>query len=123
MLDGKDLEVTGSFAKQLHKSIAARYTLPQLDDILLVSFFDPHWQLQLPKWAVSKRITTREILDLERRVKREVVNLALYTTPIENALKTLPTSTQCTGSAVCPSTLTAAFSDLPSSHHSNMQSG
>lgn len=60
LLDFKDLELTGQFAKALHRSIKDRYTLAQLTDILFVSFFDPMWQSDLPKWAISRRMSNKE---------------------------------------------------------------
>lgn len=92
-LQNKCMETTGNFAKDMVRAISQRYTYPQLHDIMLISFFDPQWQLQLPKWAVSKRISGREVAEHEYNIKRRVVDLVKSLSPIEDELSKLPQST------------------------------
>lgn len=58
-----------------------------MEDILLVSFFDPLWQNKPPKWAISRRSASAQSSDIERRIKRRVVDLVKGCTKRENDLK------------------------------------
>lgn len=100
-----------------------------MEDILVVSFFDPHWMLDMPKWSLTSRTTNREMFEIRKQTQRAVVDMVKACAPLETQLKKDIESFQRDArytirNGISPTTQATALAtdtvaNFPSSHHSN----
>lgn len=63
------------FAGILRSEVEKRYTRPQMQHILLLSYFDPFVQVDIPSWLLPKRGYVAVKEEIKKEIKTDVLKL------------------------------------------------